>query len=118
MNVRFPKADIPLLDRAAAIGSTHAARRGRDQADKWGGDPAQIFTPGILAKIPPARWKAFATDIRAKYGRALGVSRIEASSPTEAQVFITFERTEFPIKLGINSASPNLINTIFLTPNG
>lgn len=75
-------------------------------------EPAQIFSPAVLAQVPAERLSAIAGAVRGKYGRALGVGEINAESPNKGQVLITFEQTQLPLGLGVEAAAPNLINAL------
>ena len=79
------------------------------------GDPAKIFSPGVLAQVPAERFTKIAASVNTKYGRALAIDRIEATGPHRGSVFITFEKTQLSFKLGVQAAAPNLINELLFT---
>lgn len=103
-------------EAAQAQPSEALSRRAADLVRLINGEaePADLFSPEVLAKIPAARLSAVAAAVRGRYGRALAVGGIDADSANRGQVLITFEQTQLPIGVGVQAAAPNLINALEL----
>ena len=95
----------------AVAASPALERRADDLVRLLNGEmaPDQLFTAAVLAQMPAQRVVALAAQIRSRRGRAIGVSRIEASSPNIGTVYIDFERSQMPLRIGVEQAAPHLI---------
>jgi hypothetical protein len=72
--------------------------------------PGQLFTPEVLAQMPAERFNALAGQLRSRRGRAMGVNRVEASSPRIGVVYIDFERSQIPLRIQITAEAPHLVS--------
>jgi hypothetical protein len=71
--------------------------------------PEKVFAAQFLAQRAPEHLVALAGRLRGRFGFALGVSRIEASSPNEGTIYIDFEGSQLPFKVVLDPADPRLI---------
>ncbi|HEV2121300.1 MAG TPA: hypothetical protein VGW38_00805 [Chloroflexota bacterium] len=77
-------------------------------------DPAKMFHPKFLAQVPAERLTKIAGAVRGRYGRALAIDRIEATGPNRGTVFITLEKSQVSMKLGVEAAAPHFITELLL----
>lgn len=113
-----PVASPPAAQHAAATPvsgavqpSTALTQRAADVVKMINGqmEPAQLFSPRALAKIPAERIVRVAAMVRAKHGAALGVDQIEAETPSMGTAHIVFENARFPVKLTVEDTEPHLL---------
>jgi hypothetical protein len=71
--------------------------------------PGELFSPQVLSEMSAAGFAKLAQQLRSRRGRALGVDRIEASSPRIGTVFITFQRAVLPLRIQVQAQPPHLI---------
>lgn len=72
--------------------------------------PADLFAPEALAKVPAARFTALAASVRERRGEALGVARIELENPNKGTVFIDFAQSQVAIRIRVQEQDPQLID--------
>jgi hypothetical protein len=76
------------------------------------GDPAQIFTPAFLGRVPAARLGALAGSVRSRLGNATGVARVESASPFAGTVYLSFSAREVPVRVMLQPTPPHLIDNL------
>ena len=72
--------------------------------------PADLFAPEALARVSAERLNDLAARVRERRGMALGVDRIEASTPNIGTVFIVFPESQFSVKIRVQASTPHLID--------
>jgi hypothetical protein len=70
---------------------------------------AGLLSPSFLAAVPAERVAEISTKLRASYGPAKAVLRIEANRSTEGMVFIQFERSIVRLQMAIGPEPHNLV---------
>jgi hypothetical protein len=71
--------------------------------------PNKVFSARFLAQRAPEHLIALAGKLNGRFGPALGVSRIESTSPTEGTIFIDFEQSQLPFKVALDPSDSGLI---------
>jgi hypothetical protein len=96
---------------AAADPSAAFIQRSSELVKVLNGDiaPERFFSSAFLGQVPPERVTAIASQLKASYGPALRVARIEAGSPTAGIVVMKFERTEVRLQMAIGAQPPYLV---------
>lgn len=104
------------LPLRAAEPSAPFSRRAGELVPTLNGElpPQLFFSPAFLARIPPAQVAAVTAQLKASYGKAQSVQRIEASSPTAGIVFVRFERAVVRLQLAVGPGPPNLVEGLLV----
>ncbi len=76
--------------------------------------PRQFFSPAFLARIPPEKMAAVTAQLKASYGRARSVQRVEANSPTAGIVFVRFERAVVRLGMAVAPRPPYLVEGLLV----
>lgn len=71
--------------------------------------PDKVFAPAFLAQVPAERLTRLAATVRAKYGSAIDVARIEAVTATSGTIYLNLENSQVPIKLLLADQAPHLV---------
>jgi len=100
----------------AAQASSALAARANDLVALLNGaaEPERLFSPAFLAQVPAAQVKAISAQLKASYGAAKAVARIEASSATNGTIFVEFERATVRLQMAIGPAPPQLIEGLLV----
>jgi beta-lactamase class A len=77
-------------------------------------EPETLFSPAFLAQVPAAQVKAISAQLKASYGPARAMARIEAKSATSGTVFVDFERATARLEMVIGPAPPHLIEGLLV----
>ena len=72
-------------------------------------EPDRVFSPAFLAQVPALRVREIAAQLKASYGAARNVSRIEATGPAGGTVFMAFERATIRLQMAVNAQPPHLV---------
>lgn len=72
-------------------------------------EPDRVFSPAFLAQVPALRVREIAAQLKASYGAARKVTRIEAASPASGAVFLAFERATVRLQMAVGGQPPHLI---------
>lgn len=76
--------------------------------------PASFFSPTFLGQAPPDRVTGIASQLKASYGAARRVTRIEARSPTAGMVLMAFERAVVRLQMAIGPQPPHLVEGLLV----
>ena len=79
------------------------------------GDPSEMFTAEFLAQVPPAQLRTINESLRAQYGAARRIERLEVRSPTAATVHIDAERAIITMDMAIQAEAPHRIQGLLIT---
>src|SRR5687768_8812717 len=100
----------------AAEPSPAMAQRAGDLVALFNGtaEPERVFSPAFLRQIPAAQVKSISAQMKANYGNAIAVQRVEAKSGTAGIVFLDFERAVVRAEIAIGAAPPHLIEQLLV----
>lgn len=76
--------------------------------------PEQFFSRAFLARIPPAQMAAVTAQLKASYGPARSVERVEASSATAGIVSIRFERALVRLQMAVAPGPPHRVEGLLV----
>lgn len=80
-----------------------------------GEEPAEaFFSPAFLAQIPPARVKAIAEQLAARYGAPTGVAALEGASATAGTVTVDFPKGTARMDVVLDPAAPHLVTGLLI----
>ena len=109
---------VPVAAPAAAQGTSAELRTAADQVVaflKGERQPADIFAPSFLAAVPAPQLAAVTGQLRAQYGAAQHVDRIEARSATAGTIHVATERAIIHMTMVIDPQPPHLITGLLVT---
>ena len=72
--------------------------------------PADLFAPEALTKVPAERLMELAASVRERRGEALGVARIEAEAANKGTVYIDFSQSQVALRIRVQEQAPYLID--------
>lgn len=92
------------------------AQRAGELVRVLGGEipPQAFFSADFLARIPPTQVAAVRTQLKASYGSARSVERVEADSATSGTVFVRFERALVRLQMAVGPNSPHLVEGLLV----
>lgn len=101
---------------AAAEPSPDFIRRSDELVKLLSGEvaPTRFFSSTFLGQVPPDRVAGIASQLKASYGAARRVIRIEAGSPTSGIVLVAFERAVVRLRMAIGPQPPHLVEGLFV----
>jgi beta-lactamase class A len=67
--------------------------------------PELLFSPAMLASVPADQIRATGTQLTARYGKAIKISRIEPATRSQATIAVAFERSTLLFGLYVDPAS-------------
>jgi len=108
---------LALAGRAEASEPSAAFVRRADQLVALLNDraaPDGFFSPAFLAQVPPAQTRDVAAQLRASFGAARRIARIEARTPTGGTVFVAFERAVVRIQMALAPQPPHLVEGLLV----
>ena len=79
------------------------------------GDPADLFTPAMLAEVPAAQLRAIGEQLVARYGAVRGLARLEPASPQAGVMHVAFARAMLHVQIAIEPQAPNRIAGLLIT---
>jgi beta-lactamase class A len=100
----------------AAEPSASFARRAGELVRVLSGEtpPQSFFSPAFLARIPPAQVAVVSAQLKASYGTARSVERVEANSATAGTVFVRFERAVVRMQMAVGPLPPHLVEGLLV----
>jgi beta-lactamase class A len=100
----------------AAEPSAHFSRRAVELVSALNGQvpPKEFFSASFLARIPPVEVAGVIARLKASYGKAQSLQRIEASSATAGIVFVRFERAVVRMQMAVGAQAPHLVEGLLV----
>ncbi|MCA9664577.1 MAG: serine hydrolase [Myxococcales bacterium] len=95
----------PLDERLAAIKAMIVAKPKID---------ATLFSPALLAAVPPAKMKRFLTGVFAKAGRAVSIATLERRGAHRGRFRVFGSKGSFPLRLGVEPRPPHRISALWI----
>lgn len=77
--------------------------------------PDRFFSPDFLTQVPARRIEEIAGQLKASYGRAKSVERVEASGANAGIVVIWFERAVVRFRMAVGPRPPHLVEGLLVT---
>jgi beta-lactamase class A len=77
--------------------------------------PDKFFSPAFLAQVPAKRIEEIAGQLKASYGRAKSVERVEASGANGGIVVMWFERAVVRFRMAVGPKPPHLVEGLIVT---
>jgi hypothetical protein len=102
----------PVAAPAAAVALNPAAAARVDELVRvlgGAGDPATLFSPEFLAKVPAAQVTALAAQLKGAGGEVTGVERVTATSPWSATLAVGYQRGVATMRVAFAEAAPHPI---------
>lgn len=75
----------------------------------------EVFAPAMLAQVPAAQLGAVRDQLRAQFGEARSVERIDAASPWAGTAHYRFARARVEMRIAVAPEPPHLITGLFVT---
>jgi beta-lactamase class A len=115
-----PAAQTAPAPAAAAVPAPTNEALARRAADvvaliNGGADPASLFAPAFLQHVPVEQVQALVSQMRAQYGAARRVGRIEQRGPNAADFDIEAEHATIHARMSVAAQAPNLIEGLLIT---
>lgn len=100
----------------AAEPSAPFSRRASELVRTLNGEnsPKLFFSPAFLASIAPAEMAATMARLKASFGAARSIERVEASSATAGIVFVGFERAVVRLQMAVAPQPPHLVEALLV----
>lgn len=73
------------------------------------------FTPGFLAVVPPAQFKAISASLTAQYGKTLKVIAVDKKGPNSATLTVELERGIATIDITVEANAPHKVAGLLAT---
>lgn len=73
------------------------------------------FTPGFLAAVPPAQFKAISASLTAQYGKTLRVITVVKKGPNSATLTVELERGIATIDITVEATAPHKVAGLLAT---
>lgn len=77
------------------------------------GGYGKVFDPAFLKHVPPSKLEPIFKEYFDKGGPVITALKVEAKNPYFAEYRFFAERTVYPVKIGIQSSPPHLVETLW-----